>query len=355
MKGISLFSSAGIGEYFLEKHGIDIVVANELLEKRAKLHRELYPNCEVVVGDITQEEIYKKVIDLTKTNKIDFIIASPPCQGMSVAGKNRKSEEMSVDERNYLILSVIKAIKELDPIYVIIENVPLLLKLVLKYQDQYLTIEEILNRELGHKYNVVSSIFDTADYGVPQHRKRAIIRLSKKGIVWKEPEKNQKLITVRDAIGKLPSLESGEKSDIPWHFARNHDRRQVEWMRHTATGNTAFDNNIYYPKKKNGDRIKGFKSSYRRIKWDEPSPTITIRNDAISSQRNVHPGREKEDGTFSDARVMTILELLRLTGLPDDINIPRDTPEILIRQVIGECIPPRLIEVFVEGIVDEKN
>lgn len=355
MRGISLFSSAGIGEYFLEKNGIEIVVANELLEKRASLHKELYPQCAVVVGDITDNKIYDEIISSTKGQKIDFIIASPPCQGMSVAGKNRKTEEMSLDERNYLILSVIRTIKELKPEYVIIENVPLLLKLVLKFNDEYLNVEEILKREIGEWYNIVSSIFDTADYGVPQHRKRAIIRLSKKEKIWSDPEKNENYVTVQEVIGDLPSLESGEYSDIKWHFARNHDKRQVEWMSHTPTGSSAFDNKVFFPKKQNGERIKGFNSSYRRIKWDEPSPTITIRNDAISSQRNVHPGRKNKDGTYSDSRVMSILELIRLTGLPDDINFPEDTPEILIRQVLGECIPPRLIEVLVKEILNDKN
>ena len=355
MKGLSLFSSAGIGEYFLARNGIDIIVANELLEKRANLHKKLYPQCETVVGDITDETVYNKIIKATKKQKIDFIIASPPCQGLSVAGKNRKADEMSSDNRNYLILSVIKAIKDLNPDYIIIENVPLLLNLVLKYNNEYLNIEEILRREVGAEYNIISKIFDTADYGVPQHRKRAIIRMSKKGKVWNEPPKNEFYTTVEEVIGDLPSLESGEKSNIKWHFARKHDDRQVEWMKHTPTGSSAFDNKIYFPRKKSGERIKGFNSSYRRIKWDEPSPTITIRNDAISSQRNVHPGRKNIDGTYSDSRVMTILELFRLTGLPDDINFPEDTSEILIRQVLGECIPPRLIEVLVKEIIDDKN
>ncbi|WP_447463866.1 DNA cytosine methyltransferase [Streptococcus pasteurianus] len=352
MKGISLFSSAGIGEYFLERNGIDIVVANELIEKRSALHKTIYPNCKVITGDITKKDTYNKIISEASKNKIDFIIASPPCQGMSVAGKNRKSEEMSLDERNYLILPVIEAIKELDPNYIIIENVPLLLKLVLNFGNEYLNIEEILQKELGKNYNIISSVFDTADYGVPQHRKRAIIRMYKKGLTWNEPTKTNKLVTVEDAIGDLPPLESGEFSKLQWHFARRHDERQVEWMQHTPTGKSAFENEKYYPKKKNGDRIKGFHSSYRRIKWDEPSPTITIRNDAISSQRNVHPGRKLKNGLYSDARVLTILELFRLTGLPDNINIPKDTPEILIRQVLGECIPPLLIEALVKEISD---
>ena len=86
------------------------------------------------------------------------------------------------------------------------------------------------------------------------------------------------------------------------------------------------------------------------MKWDEPAPTITIRNDAISSQLNVHPGRLKPDGTYSDARVLTPLELMLLSSLPPNWKIPDDTPELLIRKCIGECIPPLLIKQIVSEI-----
>jgi DNA (cytosine-5)-methyltransferase 1 len=126
-------------------------------------------------------------------------------------------------------------------------------------------------------------------------------------------------------------------------------------MKNTPTGKSAFSNVIYYPQKKDGSRIKGYESSYRRIKWDIPAPTITIRNDAISSQRNVHPGRKMSDGTYSDARVLTPLELMILNSLPKDWKVPNDTPEILIRQVIGESIPPLMIKKIVGEINAKKD
>ena len=119
-------------------------------------------------------------------------------------------------------------------------------------------------------------------------------------------------------------------------------------MKHTPTGCSAFSNQVYYPKKADGTRIKGYESSYRRIKWNEPAPTITLRNDCIASQRNVHPGRLLPDGTYSDARVLTPLELMLLNSLPPDWNIPDDTPEILIRQIIGESIPPLMLKRIVQ-------
>lgn len=178
--------------------------------------------------------------------------------------------------------------------------------------------------------------------------------MHKPGTVWSWPKKKEK-VTVEQAIGNLPSLEAGEKSDIKWHFARKHTKENVLWMKHTPTGKSAFSNPVYYPQKKDGTRIKGYESSYRRIRWDAPAPTITIRNDCIASQRNVHPGRLLPDGTYSDARVLTPLELMLLDSLPANWNIPDDTPELLIRQCIGESIPPLMLKEIVRGIYDEQD
>ncbi len=352
IKGMSLFSSAGIGEYFLKDLGIDIIVANELIEKRGSIYKYTYPFSNMVIGDIKNEEIFNKICQIAKKEQVDFMIASPPCQGISVAGKNRNIYDMCNDERNYLITYVIKMIHEIRPSYILIENVPLLLKLNLIIDGELINIIDLLNKEFKEIYNIDSKILDTSDYGIPQIRKRAIIKLHRKDCIWKWPQKNNVKITVMDAIGDLPSIESGDISMLKWHFGRKHSDKHILWMKNTPTGKSAFENDVFFPKKDDGTPIKGYKSSYRRIKWDEPSPTITIRNDAISSQRNVHPGRIKKDGTYSDARVLSILELMRLTGLPDDWRIPDNTPEILIRQILGECIPPHLVRKLAEEIFD---
>lgn len=353
LKGISLFASAGIGETYFKDVGIDIVVANELLEKRANLYSSISPETKVVCGDITNEKIFNRIISFCP-DKVDFMLASPPCQGMSVAGKNRCQETMESDKRNYLITYVVKAIKLMAPEYVLIENVPALLKLKLIYDSEYRTVLEILEYEFGSEYIIDSAVIDSSDYGVPQTRLRAIIKMHKPNTVWNWPAKREK-VTVEQAIGNLPSLEAGEKSNIKWHFARKHTKENILWMKHTPTGESAFSNPVYYPQRKDGTRIKGYESSYRRIRWDAPSPTITIRNDCIASQRNVHPGRLMPDGTYSDARVLTPLELMLLNSLPADWNIPDDTPELLIRQCIGESIPPLMLKEIVGGICDEQN
>ncbi len=349
LKGISLFSSAGIGETYFKDVGIDIVVANEIIRQRANLYQEISPETNVICGDITDEDIFDKIINAAPS-PLDFLLASPPCQGMSVAGKNRYQESLESDQRNYLITYVVKAIQCLQPTYILIENVPTLLKIQLNYKGIMRTVLEILNFEFCNEYEIDSKVIDSSDYGVPQTRMRAIIKMHKKGTEWQWPEKDSHKITVREAIGNLPSLEAGESSNIKWHFARPHSKENILWMKHTPTGCTAFDNPIYFPQKKDGTRIKGYHSPYRRIKWNVPAPTITMRNDCIASQRNVHPGRELPDGTYSDARVLTPLELMILDSLPVDWNIPDDTPELLIRQCIGESIPPLMLKSVVSGI-----
>lgn len=353
IKGISLFSSSGIGEYYLSRAGIDIVVANEIIPKRGELYKKIYPNHSMIIGDIRNLTVFNEIKHIAQLNDVDFMIASPPCQGISVAGKNRKIEDMAQDQRNYLITYVVEMIKQTNPSYIIIENVPLLLKLKLYINNELLTVTEMLIKEFSNEYKIDYDILDTSDYGTPQVRKRAIIRMYKKHLEWPWPKKWDEKITVRQAIGSLPSLEAGEMSNLKWHFGRKHDMRQILWMKHTPTGHSAFENEVYFPQKIDGSLIKGYQSSYRRIKWDEPSPTITIRNDAISSQRNVHPGNKLSDGTYSDARVLSILELIRLTGLPDNWPIPDETPEILVRQILGECIPPLLVEALVKEIIYE--
>lgn len=341
IKGTSLFSNIGIAETYLKNHNIDIVVANEILENRAKFYKFCHPNTYVVIGDITIDEIFDEIVKKSKELGVEFLLATPPCQGMSVAGKMDEK-----DPRNRLIIKVVEFIKKVKPNNIIIENVPTMFKTSILVNNEKIKIIDYIKNELSNEYKISFNILNTADYGTPQTRNRAIVLMSKFEN-WELPTK-QRQITVEEAIGHLPSLESGEKSSIKYHFAPKHNDRHILWMKHTPTGKTAFDNEIYFPQKEDGTRIKGFSTTYKRMSWDRPAPTITMCNGGISSQNNVHPGRKKEDGTYSDARVLSLKELMILTGLPNDWEVPEWASETLIRKVIGEGVPPKLIEELIK-------
>ena len=344
MNGVSLFANVGIAETYIKNHDIDIVVANELLENRARFHHELYPECEIIQGDITDETVYKEVLKKAKAKKCDFLIATPPCQGMSIAGKMAEN-----DPRNSLIKYVVEMIKALQPKHVMIENVTGVLKTYISVSGIKTKITEYIKNELEPLgYFVNPTIVDAADFGTPQSRKRAIFLISKIA-KWELPNK-QNRITVREVIAHLPSLESGEKSKIQYHYAKIHNNRHIAFLKQTPTGKTALENKIHYPKKEDGTRIKGYSTTYKRIEWDKPAPTITMANGSVSSQNNVHPGRLLKNGTYSDARVLSLKEIFILTGLPDDWNPPEWASENLVRHVIGEGVPPRLINALLASI-----
>ena len=143
LKGLSLFANIGVAEAYFNEIGIDVCVANELIRRRAQLYSEIYPQTEVIEGDFTDLDIFNKIKLKSLNKKVDFIMATPPCQGMSTAGRQEKN-----DKRNDLIIPTIKFIKELKTKYVLIENVPQFLKTTVIYEDKEINILELIKKEL---------------------------------------------------------------------------------------------------------------------------------------------------------------------------------------------------------------
>lgn len=348
IKAASMFSSTGIAETYLADIGLDIVVANELLSKRAKLYNFWYPKSNMICGDISNVNIFNELDNNIKKEKCKFLLATPPCQGMSSLGK----KDYSNDKRNYLVFYVLDMIDKNDFDYILIENVPKFLKMYFPYEGELLKLIDICNKKYSDIYKIESFVLNAADYGIPQSRPRGFLKLYKKNLTWANPLPQNK-ITLKQAIGKLPSLESGQDSGIKWHFAKIHNAREILAMKHTAEGCSALKNGIYYPKKQNGDRIKGFHNTYKRMKWDEPSPARAMNNGNMGGHNNVHPGRLLKDGTYSDARVLTLRELFIVSSLPADLDLPEWCSDNLIRQAIGEAIPPLFSKNIIKGIFKE--
>ena len=377
LKALSLFCNVGLAETYFGDVGIDVKVANELLPERSRFYSHLYPDVNMINGDITNKEIFENVMSAAETAGVDFIMATPPCQGMSCAG--RKDPK---DPRNVLIYYAVEAIKRVKPKFVLIENVPMQQHTKITYKGKDVYIPEYVEAELGEMYIFNKErVVNAADYGVPQSRSRYIYLLARKDqhVTWEFPPKVDKVITARDAIGDLPSLdpllrEESERWRFPdyekkrdaglkvskWHYATMQSWKLVELMMHTPTGKSAFQNEHFFPKK-DGRRVKGAPRTYMRMFWDKPATTIMQNSDVISAFINVHPGRvvvdsdDDRERIYSDARTLSIYELLILSSLPRDWNIPDWADEKTIRQVIGEGIPPLLIRRAVESLIREKE
>jgi DNA (cytosine-5)-methyltransferase 1 len=337
----SLFANVGIGEYYLKELGLVGAVANELLPRRAKWHKEVYPDCEMVIGDFSDPAIFDEVVRLHKENNCSLVLASPVCKTFSIANRSR---DITADKRTFLFQDTLRFIEATNPQWVLIENVPQFLTAKPDNLNGQ-TIKEFLTAELSRLgYSVNIAVQDASFFGTPQARKRAILLASKTG-KWEFPKPDPKQLTVREVIGNLPSLEAGENSDIPFHNAPRMSKFQAEVMKHTPTGCSAFDNPVWKPVKSDGTpSYSRYGCSFRRKDWDKPSPTILCNSRSIYSYTNVHPGRLLPDGTYSDARCMTILELLRLFGLPDNYPIPKWAKPCLVREILGESFAARHVQ-----------
>lgn len=376
IRGLSLFSSVGIAETYFGKHGVDIKVAAELLPERARFYEHLYPNAKMINGDISNETIYNEIIKQAKEHGCEFILATPPCQGMSTAGKQLKD-----DVRNRLIIYVVKAIKELKPRFAIIENVPEILDTKIKIDRKWVFINDYVYQLLGDEYTINDhKVVNAMDYGVAQSRERCVYLLARKdqNYKWEFPKKNKDILTMRDVIGDLPPLDP-EVTDITieernklfpnfeerktaalkiskWHKPPRHKLRHVIAMQHTPEGMAAWSNKKYYPTLADGTKSKGYKNTYKRQWWDRPAYTVTKYTSRLGSQENGHPGRhlneydDEERRIWSDPRVLTVYELMMVSSLPKDWNIPDWASDNVIREVIGECVPPKLLECAIEKL-----
>lgn len=363
INGLSLFANVGIAEARFAELGIKILVANEIVEDRAKFYSEVYPETHMICGDITDDTVRDIIVSESIEKHVNFVIATPPCQGMSVAG-NRDAN----DPRNQLIYYAIDVIKRVKPDYVLLENVPRQLTTKIVVNGKEVKIPEYIRAELSNDYTFnTETLAKAKDFSVPQLRERNIFLLVKKklGFTWEFPEK-QPTVTLEEAIGDLPSLDpqlregmkltrekfpdfdKKKKAGIAvskWHHPPVHPWRHVEWMMHTPTGKSAIYNEVYFPQKKDGSEIKAHHNHYRRMNWDKPSRTITMFNNYISTLASVHPGRPyQKDGEtlYSDPRALSVYELLIVMTIPTDWPIPDWVDDSFLRSVIGEGIPSKM-------------
>lgn len=210
---VDLFAGAGgMSEGFLSE-GFKLVAANEIepnfFETYKKNHSEFDNGNNLVLGDITLPEIKKQIISATKKlGKIGVVVGGPPCQGFSHAGWRNPD-----DKRNQLFKEFVHIVDEIRPEIFVMENVPGILTM-----RKGEAMKEIIAafEEIGYHVNIPFKL-NAEDFGVPQKRRRVVIIGSLKKVKISQPEilfsakneKKPKPITVKQAIGGLPSLSTG--------------------------------------------------------------------------------------------------------------------------------------------------
>ncbi|MCQ2925237.1 adenine/cytosine DNA methyltransferase [Helicobacter pylori] len=365
---VSLFSGAGVGCYGLLEEGFECVATNEILEKRLNIQR-INRKCKLdesyISGDIkkpeTKEKILKQIGFYSKkfgNDRVDLVIATPPCQGMSVANHKKKNDEI---KRNSLVVESIDLIKQIKPRFFILENVPSFYKTgCIDKNDNLLEIGSMIEQNLSGDYMLYDEVINFKNFGANSSRTRTlVIGVCKEfkdftsALEFFPDFKQEK--TLKEVIGSLKPLTWGEYDSTDfYHSFRTYPKHMQKWIKDLKEGQSAFENTELNKKphrmvgnkivlnvSKNGDK-------YKRQKYHSVAPCIHTRNDQMASQNTIHP---KDDRVFSIRELMLLmnipsrfkwldLELQELNALnqQEKEKISKQN-EMNIRQSIGEAVP----------------
>lgn len=313
---IDLFCGAGGLSLGFEKAGFENIFAVEFNPNFAKTYKKNFPNHKLVVDDI-KNITDEKINELCGERKINVIIGGPPCQGFSIAGNIGRS--FIDDERNRLFKEFVRFVSCVKPEMFVMENVA-----AMSTHLKGKTIKAIVNEfeKADGGYTVQWKVLNSVNYGVAQERRRTVIVGVRNDLnnVFEYPNECDYVLTVKDAIGNLPKLKSGEISDVPNHSAMKHTAQMLEKMSYVKNGGTRTD----IPESlrpKSGDARK-----YIRYNSEKPSVCVT--------------GDMRKIFHYEQNRALTARELARIQSFPDDFIFVGTS--IQIQQQIGNAVPPEM-------------
>lgn len=343
---VDLFCGAGglskgfeMTERFTPILGVDIFTSAMQTYKRNN------PNTSTILGDIRNitNEQFRAVLN---DRHINVVAAGVPCQGFSISNRRRVEN----DARNFLFLEVIRFVNEFNPDVVVIENVSGMRSLG---NGQFIeAISEALSTAgtLGG-YNVNYNFLNAADFGVPQLRQRLFFVATRVGLpnfTFPTPlygnGTDRQYNTIRDAIGDLPRIQSGEATNIysmqPQteyqilmrndsthlynHVAPKHPIDTINRIANTMPGQPMYE--------RFRQRI--------RLDWDMQSPTQLAGG--------IRP--QFQFGHPDIARGLTVRERARIQSFPDDYEFLGGTVQGRVQT--GNAVPPLLAKAIANSIIN---
>ena len=334
---MDLFAGVGGLSYGFSKiPEFNIVAANEIEKDIAAAYFLNHPNVTMLNCDICSLTDHM-LHDALGGKKIDIVVGGPPCQSYSTLGKRQ------MDDRANLFIQYKRVLGILRPKAFIYENVVGLLSM-----NQGRLFNTVLSEfsELGYelKYKVLNAV----NYGVPQFRERVILVgfLGENKYEFPEPTHGEGLkpyVTLKDALGDLPPLSSGETNNTYLHEPDNDFLRFVregseQLTEHTAPRNGEHLIRIMQALKEGQSKDdlpeeirpkSGYGNTYAKLWSNRPSTTITRNFACPSSSRCIHP---------RDSRAMSIREGARLQSFPDTYKFYGS--DSMKRLQIGNAVPP---------------
>ncbi|WP_257005470.1 DNA cytosine methyltransferase [Helicobacter pullorum] len=329
--------------YGLKQVGFDIIAGYDL-DKTCKYAYEKNINASFItknIKDISLQEIQEHF----KKARYRILVGCAPCQTFSQYTQQSKQKIKNRDDEKWTLLNeFLRIIVGIQPDIISLENVPNLVK--------YPIFENFISILEEQGYFIDYKIIFCPDYGIPQNRRRLVLLGSKiKEIqIIKKTHCKDNYITVKDAIGFLPKIKSGEQSKTdPLHIAKPLSSLNLERIKATPKNGGSWKDwpehlILKCHKKESG---KNFGSVYGRMKWEEPSPTMTTFCTSLGNGRFGHPEQN---------RAISLREASLLQTFPIDYDFIDDNIGVqttVTSRHIGNAVPPRLGEII--GISIKKH
>jgi DNA (cytosine-5)-methyltransferase 1 len=291
------------------------------------------------IGELSGKDLGQ----LFPPSKQKILMGCAPCQPFSIFNRKRgTSSSQESRERWRLLYSFGRLIEELTPEIVTMENVPLLMK----FKGGKI-FRDFIGRlkELG--YHVSYDAFDAQYFGVPQRRKRLVVLASRLGeISMISPTHSHAQVTVRECIGDMPILKSGEvHASDPLHRSRKLTDRMLERIRATPEGGSWKDwsEELVSPchKEESGE---AYGSVYGRMEWDSVAPTITTYCLGYNNGRFGHPEQD---------RAISLREAALIQSFPreyDFIDPGNGFSMSRVAKQIGNAVPVGLARAIARSV-----
>ncbi|EHU4801457.1 DNA cytosine methyltransferase [Vibrio parahaemolyticus] len=376
LKVLDLFAGCGGLSCGLEQAGLEVLAACEIDQWAADTYRHNHPNVEVIQKDISLIE--KGFWREKFLGKIDIVAGGPPCQGFSVSGKRQYG---IIAESNSLVTDFLRVVEEVEPKYVIIENVKgFKTGSISKNKKVFDYLTDTL-KSLG--FYVYSETLNAEEYGVPSLRSRIFIIASRTELptpfmpATHSADINsglQPYISVNEAISDLPELNASEGIDgaqsykskamsdfqsrmrngsngVFNHVAMKHTPRLVERFKGMEEGHSSYR----IGRKTDEKKVTSYKMNNQRLYGNRPSLCIT----ANFQSTFIHPTQHRNLTAREAARLMSFPDTYIFKGKRTQMSSKflkkhgREHEDFLSQyNQIGNAVPPLLGKAVAVGLLN---
>lgn len=336
---LDLFCGVGGLTCGLKKAGLNVLAGFDL-DNTCKYAYEINNHVTFVEANI-REVTANEVNKYYSKNAIKVMVGCAPCQPFSQMQFKKCEDHNYVRNDKYdLLLEYGRLINECLPDIVSMENVPRI-----KDTDVY---QEFLKILKDNNYFIDAKVVYCPEYGIAQNRRRFVLVASRLGEVHLiPPTHNCNDVTVRQFIGDLPPVASGEINELdPMHRTAQLSQLNLRRIRCSIPGGSwkdwPEDLRCECHRKQTGQT---YTSVYGRMRWDAIGPTMTTQFYCYGTGRYGHPEQD---------RALTLREGALLQTFPRNYNFINPDVGFKMKDIarhLGNAVPVRLGEIVGQSII----